>query len=128
MGEKGKARMLIVEDEGYVLEELKKILENFPQFEVDCGNLASGIRQLLDSNVYDVVITDIYVYSISGLEVLHKVRGKNPSAAVIIITGVDNVDLAEKCLKEGAYNYVIKPPAVYKIENMLKLLSAVKGF
>jgi len=45
---------------------------------------------------------------------------------VIVVTGIDNVDLAEKALKEGAFDYTIKPPSLEKLKNILKLLKMIK--
>lgn len=123
-----KPRVLIVEDEGYVLDELKEIMSGFPDFETEWIETGEDARARLEGGKYDIVVSDIYVRGLSGLEALHKTLEKNPGAAFIAITGIDNADLAEKALKEGAYAYVLKPASVYKVKNIIRLLRAVKGY
>jgi len=122
-----KKQLLFLEDEGYVVDRVNDILKDFPQFEVtNCGD-AQLARKLLSERPFDVVITDIYLRGVSGLELLFKAREKNPDAGVIIIAGLDNVELATKALKEGALDFVMKPPGLERLANILKLLSLVKG-
>jgi len=105
-----KKQLLFVEEEGYVIGRVEEILRDFPQFEVTRVDTGAEARQLMKDRVFDAVITDIYVKGVSGLELLHHAREKNKDVCVIIITGVDNADLAAKALKEGAFDFVIKPP------------------
>lgn len=122
-----KKQLLIIEDEGYVVDRVNDIVKNFPQFEVtNCGD-ADQARILLADRPFDVVITDIYLRGVSGLELLFKAREKNPDTCVIIITGLDNVELATKALKEGALDFIMKPPGLERLTNILRLVTLVKG-
>lgn len=117
---------MFIEDEGYVIDRVQEILKGFPQFSVVHSGTGEEARKLLAENAYDAVITDIYVRGVSGLELLHHAKEKNKDVCVIIITGVDNADIAAKALKEGAFDFVIKPPALDRLSNILKLLTLVK--
>lgn len=119
-------QLLFIEDEGYVIDRVQEILKGFPQFSVTCSGTGEEARKLLAERAFDAVITDIYVRGVSGLELLHHAKEKNKDVCVIIITGVDNADLAAKALKEGAFDFVIKPPALDRLSNILKLLTLVK--
>jgi len=74
-----------------------------------------------------VVITDIYLRGASGLEFSFKALEKNKNACVIFITGIDNVDMAAKAVKEGAFDFVIKPPGLERLSSMLKMVTLLRG-
>jgi len=122
-----KKQLLLIEDEGYVVDRVNEILKGFPHFEVtNCGD-ADLARSLLDDRTFDVVITDIYLRGVSGLELSFKAREKKPDTCVIIITGMDNLELATKALKEGALDFVMKPPGLERLGNILRLVTLAKG-
>lgn len=121
-----KKQLLLIEDEGYVLDRINQILVKFQEFETVYTDNGDSARKILEEKSFDMVITDIYVQGISGLEILYKAREKNPNVCAIIITGLDNTDMANKALKEGAFDYIIKPPQIDRIENLLKLYLLVK--
>jgi DNA-binding NtrC family response regulator len=120
-------RLLFIEDEGYVIDRVQEILKDFPQFEVRHTASGEEARTLLQELSFDAVITDIYLQGVSGLELLHYAREKNKDAAVILIAGAANSELAAKALKEGAFDFVIKPPTLDRLANILKLVTMVRG-
>lgn len=122
-----KRQLLFIEDEGYVIARVDELLKAFPQFAVTRVSDAEEARALLEARPFDIVIADIYMHGASALELSYKAREKNKDAGVIIITGVDSVDLAVKAVKEGALDYVIKPPGLERIAGILKLVSLVRG-
>jgi len=121
-----KKQLLFIEDEGYVVDRVQEILANFPGFEVTRAATGADARKLLLEKAFDVVITDIYMNGVSGLELLHHAKEKNGQTCVIFITGVDNADLAAKALKEGAFDFVVKPATLDRLSNILKLITLVK--
>lgn len=122
-----KKNLLLIEDEGYVIDRVNEILNNFPQFDVYRINDAEKARKLLGEKNFDIVITDIYLKGASGLEFSFKAREKNKDACVIIITGLDNADMASKAVKEGAFDFIIRPPGLERLTNILKMVTLVKG-
>lgn len=122
-----RKQLLFIEEEGYVVARVEEILAGFPVFEVTRVDDAESARALLEEKVFDVVITDIYLRGASGLEFSFKAREKNKDACVVIITGIDNSDMAAKAVKEGAFDYVVKPPGLERLASILKLVTVVKG-
>jgi len=122
-----KKQLLFIEEEGYVVERVGEILAAFPHFEVTRADDAEHIRKLLEEKAFDVVITDIYLRGASGLEFSFKAREKNKDVCVILVTGLDNVDMAAKAVREGAFDFVIKPPGLERLTNILKMVTLVRG-
>ena len=123
----GKKQLLFIEDEGYVIDRVNEILGAFPQFEVTRLDDAGMARSLLEEKPFDIVITDIYLRGASGLEFSFKAREKNKDACVIFITGLDNVDMAAKGVKEGGFDFIIRPPGIGRLTNILKMITLVRG-
>jgi two-component system response regulator HydG len=122
-----KKQVLFIEEEGYVIERVGGLLAAFPHFEVTRLDDAEAIRKLLEEKSFDIVITDIYLRGASGLEFTFKAREKNKDVCVIIITGLDNADLAAKAVREGAFDFVVKPPGLERLTNILKMVTLVRG-
>lgn len=120
-------QLLFIEEEGYVVSRVEEMLREFPQFQVTRLDDAEEARALLDEKPFDIVITDIYLRGASGLEFSFKALQKNKDACVILIAGIDSVDMAAKAVKEGAFDFVIKPPGLERIANMLKMVTLVRG-
>lgn len=122
-----KKQLLFIEDEGYVIARVNEILAAFPQFEVTRLDDAEKARALLEEKPFDIVIADIYLRGASGLEFSFKAREKNKDACVILITGLDNADMAAKAVKEGAFDFVMKPPGLDRLANILTMVTLVRG-
>jgi DNA-binding NtrC family response regulator len=122
-----KKQLLFIEDEAYVVARVDEILAAFPQFEVTRLDDAEKARKLLAEKDFDVVITDVYLRGASALELSYLARERNKDACVIIITGLGNTDMAEKAVKEGAFDFVIKPPGLERLTNILKMVTLVRG-
>ncbi len=77
----------------------------------DCIAASSGRQALgiLDSTDIDVVLSDVRMPEMNGIELLERVRRVYPDVAVIMITGVSDVETAVGCLRRGAYDYIAKP-------------------
>lgn len=123
----GKKQLLFLEEEGYVIDRVNEILAAFPQFEVTRLADAKQARALLKEKDFDVVITAIYLRGASGLELSFTAREKNKDACVIILTGLDNADMAAKAVTEGAFDFIIKPPGLERLTNILKIITLVRG-
>ncbi|HBA59347.1 MAG TPA: hypothetical protein DCZ92_00710 [Elusimicrobia bacterium] len=122
-----KKQLLFIEDEGYVVARVEEILKDFPRFEVTRLDDAEAARELLEEKPFDIVITDIYLRGASGLEFSFKALQKNKDACVIILTSLDNADLAAKAVKEGALDFIVKPPGLERLRNILKMVTLVRG-
>jgi len=100
--------ILIVDDEQHVRESLSSwFLED--GYEVASASGGKEALLLLGRRHYDVVITDIKMPGMDGLELQHRIHEVDPSVAIILVTAYASVDTAVQALKEGAYDYLSKP-------------------
>ncbi|MBN2286562.1 MAG: response regulator [Tissierellales bacterium] len=114
-----KGRILVVDDEISIRTSLKILLER-EGYKVDAAESANKALDLFIENEYDLVMTDIVMPKISGVELLRKIKIKSLDIPVIIMTGDPSLDTAVKALKAGAYDYLSKPISkidLYKIVN-----------
>ena len=102
------ARILIVDDEEIVIKSCLRILAG-DEFQVESVQDGREALKKIEENPYDVVILDIMMPSIDGLEVLRRVKETHPNVDVIMITGLSQVDTAVQAMKLGAFDYISKP-------------------
>lgn len=109
MGEWRKcSRLLIVDDELHVRESLSRwFIED--GYEVETAGDAKEALSILSKKPCDVVVTDIKMPGMDGVELLKRVLDVAPSVAVVLITAYASVQTAVEALKEGAYDYITKP-------------------
>jgi DNA-binding NtrC family response regulator len=101
-------RLLIVEDEDTLCESLQRVFQR-EGYEVDIADSAESAFILLEEKSYDLIITDIILPGISGIELLVKYRKKNPSQKVIVITAFASLASAVEAIKAGACDFIVKP-------------------
>jgi DNA-binding NtrC family response regulator len=101
-------RLLIVEDEDTLCRSLRRVFVK-EGYEVDMADSAENAFALLEEKTYDLIITDIILPGISGIELLSKYRKQNPSQKVIIITAFASLSTAVEAIKAGACDFIIKP-------------------
>lgn len=108
------AKILIVDDEASIRRTLRDILE-FEKYEVE--DAKDGIEALtkLKQNTYDVVICDIKMPKMDGMEVLERVEVLAPDTPVIMISGHGNIETAVEAVKKGAFDYISKPPDLNRL-------------
>jgi diguanylate cyclase (GGDEF)-like protein len=101
-------KILIVEDDGFFREVFCDLLRE-EGYQVDVA--ASGEEALgkLANNEYHVVVTDLVMQGINGLDILSRVKQKDPAIEVIMVTGHANMETAIFALKNGARDYLVKP-------------------
>ena len=101
-------RLLIVEDEDTLCESLQRVFIR-EGYETDRADSAESAFKLLETKSYDLIITDIILPGISGIELLTKYRKTNPSQKVIIITAYASLATAVEAIKAGACDFILKP-------------------
>ena len=101
-------RLLIVEDEDTLCESLQRVFRG-EGYEVDIADSAESAFKLLDGKSYDLIITDIILPGISGIELLTKYRQEKPTQKVVIITAYASIETAVEAIKAGACDFIIKP-------------------
>jgi DNA-binding NtrC family response regulator len=109
------ARILLVDDEPSILNVLSNLLKGQGH---DCHPAKGGepARDLIRNEQFDLMISDIRMAPIDGLELLKIVKRTRPGTAVIMLTAYGSVETAVAAMKEGAFDYVTKP---FKVDELL---------
>jgi DNA-binding NtrC family response regulator len=115
----GGERILIVEDEELMRELLTKILadENYRIYQAASGEEAF---KLLQEQAFDLVLTDLRLKGMNGLQLLTEVRTLDPEIVVIVMTAYASVETAVEAMRKGAYDYITKPFINEEIRVMLR--------
>jgi two-component system, sensor histidine kinase and response regulator len=103
-----KTNILIIDDEDIVLKSCLRILKD-ETYEIDTVMSGDEGIKRVEAKVYDIVITDLKMPGMSGMEVLANLRKNRPDITVIIFTGYATVENAREALKAGAFDYIPKP-------------------
>lgn len=101
-------RLLIVEDEDTLCESLQRVFVK-EGYEVDRAESAETAFKLLEQKTYDLIITDIILPGISGIELLAKYKKTNPGQKVMVITAYASLTTAVEAIKAGACDFIMKP-------------------
>jgi two-component system, NtrC family, response regulator HydG len=112
-------RLLIIDDEEMALINLEHILKKQGYEIVTADSGTKGLNRL-KSNQFDIVLTDLKMEKVDGMQVLDECRRNHPRTEVIMITGYATVDTAIEAMKKGAYHYVSKP---YRIDAVRKIVA-----
>ncbi len=118
-----RARVLVVDDEPIALKNLERVLER-EGYEVTTAASGQGALKLLRAHAFDVVLTDLKMEKVDGLQVLQRSRELDPDAEVILVTGYASVDTAIEAIKRGAYHYVAKPFKLDEVRNVVREAAA----
>ncbi|MGI4734974.1 MAG: sigma-54-dependent transcriptional regulator [Janthinobacterium lividum] len=107
-------RILIIDDEKAIRHTLKEILE-FESYTVDQAEDGPAGLDLLIQQKYDVVLCDIKMPKMDGLEVLERARTLAPDAAFIMVSAHGNIETAVEATKKGAFDFLPKPPDLNRL-------------
>lgn len=124
----GKISILVVDDEDSVRDSLYNwFIED--GFNVECAENARKALLLLESSDFEIILVDIKMPGMDGLELLKRIKTIRPESIVIIMTAFATVDTAVQALKDGAFDYVTKPfdpdDLSHLIRNACKQISLV---
>lgn len=101
-------KILIIEDDRFFRDTFSDLLRK-EGYEVECASGGGEGLEMLAGKHFDLVITDLIMPEIDGMEVLSRVKGSNPDIDIIMVTGNTNLESAIFALKHGARDYLIKP-------------------
>ena len=102
------ASILVIDDERAIRNTLKEVLE-YEKHEVDLAEDGHAGLELLKDKTYDIILCDIKMPGMDGMEVLEQVKSSLIDAQFIMITGHGSVDTAVEAIKKGAYDFIEKP-------------------
>ena len=112
-------RLLIIDDERMARANLARALERGGHESAQAGSGEEGLKLLAEQD-FDVVITDIAMAGMNGMEVLKAVRGSKPDVEVIMVTGYPMIESAVEAMRLGAFHYLAKP---YSLEEARMLVA-----
>ena len=103
-----QSTILAVDDEPFVLESVALLLDRFGYNVVTCDHPGAALAKL-QSNRFDIVLTDINMPGMSGIELLEEIRKFNTEIPVILMTAYADLDVTIDAIKNGAFDFLIKP-------------------
>ena len=107
-------KILIIDDEKAICNTLKEILQ-YEKYEVDIANDGEeGVRKA-KAEMFDLVLCDIKMPKMDGLEVLAMLQQINPEMPVVMISGHGTIETAVDAIRKGAYDYISKPPDLNRL-------------
>ena len=114
-------RILLVDDESFILGSLSGILNG--QFDVTTAEKGTEAIDIFKSSHFPLVISDLMLPDISGLDIITQVKAISPESQAIMISGQGTIDVAVEAMKRGAFDFVTKP---FNSEHMIQL--SLKAF
>lgn len=106
---RGAVHCLLVDDDPLVRRTLARVLQSQGMSTIEVDSAPAAIEWLEREGPVPLLITDIYMPGMDGIELLRRVRRAWPDTAVLVITGVAEVGTAVECLQQGALDYLAKP-------------------
>jgi two-component system, NtrC family, nitrogen regulation response regulator NtrX len=119
---KHMASILIIDDEKAIRKTLTEIL-SYEGYKIDEASDGEEGLKRFSEKAYDIVLCDIKMPKLDGIEFLEKAKEINPDVPVIMISGHGNIDTAVEAVKKGAFDYISKPPDLNRL--LITLRNAV---
>jgi DNA-binding NtrC family response regulator len=114
-----QGRVLVIDDEQFITKSLKQYLEK-EGFEVSTAATGEDGLELFRSDGADIVILDLNMPGMNGIETLMTMKKLNPESVVIIITAHGDIETAVNAIKAGSYDFVEKPFELSRISILAK--------
>ena len=111
-------KILVIDDEPIVCERIKSSLEKFGIDVETFTESKSAVRRITEEK-FNIVVTDLKMKGLDGIEILRLVKEVNPECEVIIITGFATVEKAREALKIGAYDFIAKPFKLTQLRDLI---------
>ena len=125
-----KSRILIVDDEPDMLQLLKRSLEPDLDCSVDTTPSARTALEMLANKAYDLLLADIKMPVMSGLELLEIVKSEHTDLTVVMMTAYGHVEMAVEAMQRGAYDFITKPfeheALIVRLEKALERSSLIR--
>lgn len=111
-------KVLVVDDDETIRDTLYELLSE--EYACQTAETAEKAFARLEADTYDVMLTDISMPGLSGLELLGQVRQRFPNTPVIIISGITDQEHAQGLIKLGAFDFLLKPFRLDAVEKSVK--------
>lgn len=119
------ARILIIEDDEGMRSLLKDFLEE-EGYEIDSVDNGSEAFRKIVKEVYDLIVTDVRMPGLSGLDILPGIRKLQPEAPVIVITAFGDKEVYRRAFERGATAYLEKPIHLENLKNLIQKMVSSK--
>jgi len=110
-----KRNVLIVDDDPDVLSMLERLLKKLEYNPLVAKNGEEAV-QIIDRNKIDVVVSDLVMPEMDGMELLKRVKSRKGDVPFVMITGHPTIETAVEAIKKGAYDYITKPFQVEEVQ------------
>ena len=114
-----KTRILVVDDELSMREFLSILLER-EGYQVDVADSAQDALRMIETSLFDLVISDVQMPGLTGIELLSKIKAVSADTVVLMITAFSTAEQAVEAMKLGAYDYIPKPFKIDEVKLLIK--------
>ncbi len=119
-------KVMVVDDEIYFATNIAKLLRaNDEGMEVLAVYSAGEALKELDNAFYDIIVTDVRMPKMSGIEFIEAIKKKRPETSIIVMTAYGAQDVMENAFKTGTLLYIEKPFRIEKLEALISVASKV---
>ena len=112
-------KILIIDDDDLVLKSFKVILEK-EGYEISTSTSGVEAVGMMKKEPYHLILTDLMMEGVDGLAILREAKKRDPHVVVIIVTGFESMESALESMRQGAYDYLIKPCAEIDLKMTVK--------
>ena len=125
MADKDKKRILVVDDEDTVCRSIKKALVR-EEYDIDVALSGEEALKMEGQKKYDVIIVDLMMPGLNGMDLLKSLKSISPAVQVIMITGYPTMKNTLQAMQIGAFDFLPKPFLPYDLRNLVALALAAK--
>jgi DNA-binding NtrC family response regulator len=120
-----RARLLLVDDEPLVLDSLNAVVSREEKFDIDLAENGTIALKKAQQEEYSIIVTDLMLKDITGIELLKSVKTQKPETQVIMVSGKGTIDFAVEAMKMGAFDFLTKP---YSPPHLLQILDRARAY
>jgi len=112
-------KIIVVDDEEIVLSLICDTLED-EGYDIKTASNGEDALKIIEQDTFDLIISDIRMPGIDGIELIKRTREIQPEIGVIFMTGYANLNSAKNAIKQGAFDYIMKPFEISEIRKAVK--------
>jgi DNA-binding NtrC family response regulator len=118
-----KLKIMVLDDEPIVCKRLKPALEK-QGYEVDTFTQSSDAMEQIKQIDYDIIVTDLKMKGVDGMQLLTEAKRRSPKTEVIVITGFATLETARQSFQKGVFDFIAKPFKLSEIQEVVKRAEA----